>query len=317
MGAKPAQQPRHPARHAIGFVQHHGHAAPAGAKDRWRGDVAAGAEHHADVFGFHQLHGPVREQPLAYFILLAQYHHAVVARHIHLHRTRLRTQQGAGGIEGGAIAVPQCDAGTRGQQALSNGTCPLQPIRLTSKASSKSRIGPSLLPGTLRLEITENTLLNSSDIVHQNFERLRRMQVSVYLDDFGTGYSSLSYLRSFQFDRIKIACVNLATHLRRRQKPPIAHLSLLDVVGSTLAALRRMDNPALARISVSMKHDADILIVGGGLNGPALALALSRAGLTSCVIDAAPQAVLAEAGFDGRSYALALGSVRLLRNLGL
>ena len=78
-----------------------------------------------------------------------------------------------------------------------------------------------------------------------------------------------------------------------------------------------MDNPALARISVSMKHDADILIVGGGLNGPALALALSRAGLTSCVIDAAPQAVLAEAGFDGRSYALALGSVRLLRNLGL
>jgi len=78
-----------------------------------------------------------------------------------------------------------------------------------------------------------------------------------------------------------------------------------------------MDNPALARISVSMKHDADILIVGGGLNGPALALALSRAGLTSCVIDAAPQTVLAEAGFDGRSYALALGSVRLLRNLGL
>jgi EAL domain-containing protein (putative c-di-GMP-specific phosphodiesterase class I) len=61
-----------------------------------------------------------------------------------------------------------------------------------------------LLPGTLRLEITENTLLNSSDIVHENFERLRRMQVSVYLDDFGTGYSSLSSLQRYPVDALKL-----------------------------------------------------------------------------------------------------------------
>jgi diguanylate cyclase (GGDEF)-like protein len=61
-----------------------------------------------------------------------------------------------------------------------------------------------LLPGTLRLEITENTLLNSSDVVHETFERLQRMQVSVYLDDFGTGYSSLSSLQRYPVDALKL-----------------------------------------------------------------------------------------------------------------
>lgn len=66
-----------------------------------------------------------------------------------------------------------------------------------------------------------------------------------------------------------------------------------------------------------MTYDSDILIVGGGLNGPVLALALARSGLTSTVIDAQPADSLAADGFDGRSYALALASVRLLRRLGL
>ncbi|MGR3702429.1 MAG: UbiH/UbiF/VisC/COQ6 family ubiquinone biosynthesis hydroxylase [Paracoccaceae bacterium] len=66
-----------------------------------------------------------------------------------------------------------------------------------------------------------------------------------------------------------------------------------------------------------MTYDSDFLIVGGGLNGPLLALALARSGLTSTVIDAQPEARLAAEGFDGRSYALALASVRLLRRLDL
>jgi 2-octaprenyl-6-methoxyphenol hydroxylase len=61
-----------------------------------------------------------------------------------------------------------------------------------------------------------------------------------------------------------------------------------------------------------MTHDADILIVGGGLNGPALALALAQAGLRSVVIDARPAPDRAEPGFDGRAYALAAASRRLL-----
>ncbi|MGV6850307.1 MAG: UbiH/UbiF/VisC/COQ6 family ubiquinone biosynthesis hydroxylase [Marinibacterium sp.] len=66
-----------------------------------------------------------------------------------------------------------------------------------------------------------------------------------------------------------------------------------------------------------MALDCDILIVGGGLTGPALALALAQAGLTSMVIDAAEAPALADPGFDGRGYALALASQRLLSALGV
>ncbi|MBN2760253.1 MAG: FAD-dependent monooxygenase [Rhodobacteraceae bacterium] len=66
-----------------------------------------------------------------------------------------------------------------------------------------------------------------------------------------------------------------------------------------------------------MTYDADILIVGGGLNGPALALALAKAGLNVTIVDALPRDTRAQAGFDGRSYALALASVRVLDGIGL
>ncbi len=63
--------------------------------------------------------------------------------------------------------------------------------------------------------------------------------------------------------------------------------------------------------------DADVLIAGGGLNGPALALALAQTGLRVIVIDARPAATRAEAGFDGRAYALAIASKRLLQAVGV
>ncbi|WP_242661778.1 UbiH/UbiF/VisC/COQ6 family ubiquinone biosynthesis hydroxylase [Salipiger thiooxidans] len=66
-----------------------------------------------------------------------------------------------------------------------------------------------------------------------------------------------------------------------------------------------------------MEHDCDILIVGGGLNGPALALAAAKAGLKSIVIDALPADTRSGDDFDGRGYALALASVRMLARLGL
>ncbi|WGW04976.1 UbiH/UbiF/VisC/COQ6 family ubiquinone biosynthesis hydroxylase [Tropicibacter oceani] len=76
-----------------------------------------------------------------------------------------------------------------------------------------------------------------------------------------------------------------------------------------------MDNPDKGRIFNRM--DSDLIIVGGGLNGPALALAAAQAGLSSTVIDALPVATREAAEFDGRSYALALSSQRMLAALGL
>ncbi|NCO86943.1 MAG: UbiH/UbiF/VisC/COQ6 family ubiquinone biosynthesis hydroxylase [Rhodobacterales bacterium] len=78
-----------------------------------------------------------------------------------------------------------------------------------------------------------------------------------------------------------------------------------------------MDNPAALPILQGMTRDFDIIITGGGLNGPTLALALAQSGLRVCVIDALPRDTRADPGFDGRSYALALASVRMLRAIGI
>ena len=66
-----------------------------------------------------------------------------------------------------------------------------------------------------------------------------------------------------------------------------------------------------------MEHVCDIAIVGGGLNGPALALAAAQVGLRVIVLDATSHKPRKNAKFDGRAYALALASKRLLAAVGV
>ncbi|AXX99077.1 UbiH/UbiF/VisC/COQ6 family ubiquinone biosynthesis hydroxylase [Profundibacter amoris] len=66
-----------------------------------------------------------------------------------------------------------------------------------------------------------------------------------------------------------------------------------------------------------MERDSDIIIVGGGLNGPALALALADGGFSVTLIDALPARSRDQEGFDGRGYALALASQHLLAAIGV
>ena len=61
-----------------------------------------------------------------------------------------------------------------------------------------------------------------------------------------------------------------------------------------------------------MNFDTDIAIVGGGLNGPILALALAQAGINTTVIDALTTKVRKNPSFDGRSAMAALAKVPLL-----
>lgn len=66
-----------------------------------------------------------------------------------------------------------------------------------------------------------------------------------------------------------------------------------------------------------MAPEHDTVIVGGGLVGPLIALALASEGLSSVVVDAQPVAKRKAADFDGRAYALTLSSIRMLKVLGI
>ena len=61
-----------------------------------------------------------------------------------------------------------------------------------------------LAPESLRLEVTENVVLEHVDIALENLQQLRALGIQLSIDDFGTGYSSLSYLQRFQYDQLKI-----------------------------------------------------------------------------------------------------------------
>ena len=66
-----------------------------------------------------------------------------------------------------------------------------------------------------------------------------------------------------------------------------------------------------------MEIDSDIIIVGGGLNGSLLSIAAAQMGFSSIVLDSKKSHGSELNSFDGRSYALAASSVRLLKNLDI
>lgn len=61
----------------------------------------------------------------------------------------------------------------------------------------------------------------------------------------------------------------------------------------------------------------DVIIVGSGLIGASMAIALARTGLTVDLIDAAPTEARKSPSYDGRTSAVALGSMRVLNHIGV
>lgn len=57
---------------------------------------------------------------------------------------------------------------------------------------------------TIKLEITESTLLETDDRAEKMLGALKELGVKLCIDDFGTGYSSLSRLYKFPIDTLKV-----------------------------------------------------------------------------------------------------------------
>lgn len=61
-----------------------------------------------------------------------------------------------------------------------------------------------LEPKFLELEITENNIMQNTELAIETIKKLKNMGIKIAIDDFGAGFSSLSYIRKFFADIVKI-----------------------------------------------------------------------------------------------------------------
>jgi len=62
----------------------------------------------------------------------------------------------------------------------------------------------NISPHSIRLELTESSLLADTDTAVETLKQIKSLGLEVAIDDFGTGYASLGYLQALPLDQLKI-----------------------------------------------------------------------------------------------------------------
>jgi diguanylate cyclase (GGDEF)-like protein/PAS domain S-box-containing protein len=87
-------------------------------------------------------------------------------------------------------------------------------------------------PGSLVIELTENTIMQNTEANLDRFRELKALGVRLAIDDFGVGYSSLSYLHRFPIDILKIDRAFVSRLTEQDGGPELARAVVM--LGSTL-----------------------------------------------------------------------------------
>lgn len=109
-------------------------------------------------------------------------------------------------------------------------------------------------PETLKLELTESSLMTDLESAREVLTSLQRLHVGLKLDDFGTGYSSLNYLRTLHFDSLKID----RSFIMRLAEDPESHV----LVETIMNLARALDMNVVAE-GIEEKEQLDALLTMG------------------------------------------------------
>ena len=99
-------------------------------------------------------------------------------------------------------------------------------------------------PRSLKLEITETSIMEHGASVVSKLNRLKELGILVSIDDFGTGYSSLAYLQKFPLDNLKI---------------DLSFVKMLDVAP---------ENVEIVRAIITLAHTLGLEVVAEGVEKP-------------------------------------------------
>lgn len=93
-------------------------------------------------------------------------------------------------------------------------------------------------PRSLKLEITETTLMENIETAAAVLQQLRALGVEIAVDDFGTGYSSLSYLHCLPVSSLKIDQSFVSAMVEKRDRVEIVKtiLTLAHSLGISVVA---------------------------------------------------------------------------------